>query len=52
MGSMDEWKRGLDLLTAGKVKAMVDRTYRLPEVAEAHKYIESRAVRGKVVLVP
>ena len=52
MGSMDEWRRGLELLAAGKVKAVVDRTYPLKEVGEAHKYIESRAVRGKVVLLP
>jgi NADPH:quinone reductase-like Zn-dependent oxidoreductase len=52
MGSMAEFKRGLDLLAQGKVRAFVDRTYPLSEAAEAHKYIESRAVRGKVVLIP
>ena len=36
----------------GKVKAIVDRTYPLSEVADAHRYIDSRAVRGKVVLLP
>jgi len=52
MGSMHELKRGLRLLKEGAVKAMVDRTYPMNEVAEAHRHIESRAVRGKVVLVP
>lgn len=52
MGSFDELKRGLSLLREGKVRAFVDRTYRLADVAEAHRYIESRAVRGKVVLIP
>ncbi len=52
MGSMDELRRGLALLRDGKVRAFVDRTYALKDVAEAHRYIESRAVRGKVVLVP
>ena len=52
MGSLDEMKRGLVWLAEGKVKAAVDRTYALGEVAEAHRYIESRAVRGKVVLIP
>lgn len=52
MGSMDELKRGLKLLTNGKVKAVVDRTYPLKDAAEAHRYIDSRAVRGKVVLIP
>lgn len=52
MGSMDELRRGLKLLAEGKVKAMVDRTYPLRDAAEAHRYIDSRAVRGKVVLIP
>jgi len=52
MGSIDELQRGLALLRDGKVKAIVDRTYPMSETAQAHRYIESRAVRGKVVLVP
>jgi NADPH:quinone reductase-like Zn-dependent oxidoreductase len=51
MGSMDEFKRGLDMLARGDVRAVVDQTYPLSDVAEAHRYIESRAVRGKVVLI-
>lgn len=52
MGSMEEFKRGLALLCDGKVKAVVDRTYPLSDAAEAHRYIDSRAVKGKVVLLP
>ena len=52
MGSMDELRRGLDMLKQGKVRANVDRTYPTSETGEAHRYIESRAVRGKVVLIP
>ncbi len=52
MGSMEELKRGLKWLAEGKVKACVDRTYALKDVADAHRYIESRTVRGKVVLIP
>ena len=52
MGSIDELKRGLQWLAEGKVKAPLDRTYPMRDVAEAHRYIESRAVRGKVVLIP
>ena len=52
MGSMDELKRGLKLLTDGKVRPVVDRTYPLKDAADAHRYIDSRAVRGKVVLIP
>jgi len=52
MGSMDELRRGLAFLADGKVRAHVDRTYPMKDVGEAHRYIESRAVKGKVVLVP
>jgi NADPH:quinone reductase-like Zn-dependent oxidoreductase len=52
MGSMDELRRGLTLLRDGKVKAYVDKTYPLKEAVAAHRYIESRAVKGKVVLAP
>ena len=52
MGSMDELKRGLRWLAEGKIKPIVDRTYPLQNAAEAHRYIDSRAVKGKVVLVP
>lgn len=51
MGSMEEFNRGLRWLGEGKVKAFIDRTYPLQDVADAHRYIESRAVRGKVVLI-
>jgi len=52
MGSLDELKRGLQLVKEGKVRPVVDRTYPLKEAAEAHRYIDSRAVKGKVVLIP
>ena len=37
---------------AGKVKAVVDRTFPLAEAAAAHAYLEAGAHVGKVVLVP
>ncbi|MBI4719625.1 MAG: zinc-binding dehydrogenase [Planctomycetes bacterium] len=52
MGSLDDLRRGLALLRHGKINAFVDRTFPLKDVAEAHRYIDSRAVKGKVVLVP
>jgi len=52
MGSLHELKRGLVWLAEGQIKAFVDRTYPLRDVGEAHRYIDSRAVRGKVVLIP
>lgn len=52
MGSLAEWRRGMDWLSQGKIKACVDKTFALRDAAEAHRYIESRAVKGKVVLIP
>ena len=39
-----------DLLDAGKVTPVIDRTYRLNEVAEAVRYLETGHARGKVVI--
>jgi len=52
MGSMEELRRGLQMLKDGKVRPAVDRAFPLHEAAAAHRYIESRAVKGKVVLIP
>jgi len=52
MGSMDELRRGLAMLAEQQVRAVIDRTYPLAEADQAHVYIASRAVRGKVVLLP
>ncbi|MHC5108635.1 MAG: quinone oxidoreductase family protein [Planctomycetota bacterium] len=52
MGSMEGLRVGLAMMTAGKVKAVIDKTFPLSDIAEAHRYIDSRAVRGKVVLIP
>ena len=49
---MAELRRGLDMLATGKVKPVIDKTFALQDVAQAHAYVESRAVRGKVVLIP
>jgi NADPH:quinone reductase-like Zn-dependent oxidoreductase len=37
---------------AGKVKAVVDKTFPLAEAAAAHAYLEAGAHVGKVVLIP
>jgi NADPH:quinone reductase-like Zn-dependent oxidoreductase len=39
-----------DLLDAGKVTPVIDRTYPLNEVAEAVRYLETGHARGKVVI--
>ena len=40
-----------DLIEAGKVKTVIDRTYTLSDTAEAHKYSENGHAKGKVVII-
>ena len=37
-------------MQAGKVKPVIDRTYKLSETAEAMRYFEEGHARGKVVV--
>lgn len=39
-----------DLIEAGKVRPVIDRTYPFEEIPEAIRYVESGAARGKVVI--
>jgi NADPH2:quinone reductase len=42
----------MDRVAAGELRAVIDRTYALSEAAAAHRYIESRASFGRVLLIP
>jgi NADPH:quinone reductase-like Zn-dependent oxidoreductase len=39
-----------DLMQSGKVKPVIDRTYKLEQIADAMRYLETGHARGKVVL--
>ncbi len=39
-----------ELLDSGKVKAVIDRTYALDDIAQAHRYSESQRAVGKIVI--
>jgi NADPH:quinone reductase len=49
-----EW-RATDLfgwMTSGDLDVRVDRTFGLDQAADAHRYLEGRNTKGKVLLVP
>ena len=39
-------------LAAGELKVRIDKTFPLADVAQAHRYLEDRQSKGKVLLIP
>ncbi|MEE9166888.1 MAG: zinc-binding dehydrogenase, partial [Candidatus Neomarinimicrobiota bacterium] len=52
MGDLSSFRKITKLLQEGRVKPVLDRTFPMSAVREAHKYLEERKQFGKVVLVP
>jgi NADPH:quinone reductase-like Zn-dependent oxidoreductase len=52
MGTMGDLHEALSHVFAGRLKPVVDRTFPLSETADAHRYLESSSMFGKVVLNP
>jgi NADPH2:quinone reductase len=42
----------LHWIAAGELKVRIDKTFPLAEVAEAHRYLEDRQSKGKILLIP
>ena len=38
------------MMADGKIKSVIDRTYRISEVPEAIRYLETGRARGKVIV--
>lgn len=52
MGSTGELLQILQLVAAGRLRPVIDRTLPLHEIAEGHRLMEDRAVFGKIILHP
>jgi NADPH2:quinone reductase len=39
-------------IAAGELKVRIDKTFPLAESAEAHRYLEGRQSKGKILLIP
>ncbi|HEU0251449.1 MAG TPA: zinc-binding dehydrogenase, partial [Pyrinomonadaceae bacterium] len=52
MGSKAELLEAMKFVSAGKIRAIVDRVLPLSEARQAHELIESRGQFGKVILKP
>jgi NADPH:quinone reductase-like Zn-dependent oxidoreductase len=52
MGTMGELHEVLGQIFAGRLKAVVDRTFPLREIRAAHEYMENSKMFGKIVINP
>jgi NADPH:quinone reductase-like Zn-dependent oxidoreductase len=50
MSHLRDFKTVLDLIVAGKLKPVLDRTFELKDAAAAHRRLESGSQLGKITL--
>ncbi len=49
---IEDLKWGLEHVRAGRIKPLLDRTFPLSQAAEAHRFVSTNQVTGKIVLLP
>lgn len=49
--NIDDLNTLKELIETGKIKLVIDRSYHLEKIVEAHKYVETGDKKGDVVVV-
>ena len=52
MGNIEAFDKCLSLVSAGKIKPVIDRTFRFSEVKKAQDHLENGKQIGKIILLP
>lgn len=50
-GTIEELERLRDLVTSGKIRLVIDRSFPLEKAADAHRYIEQGLKKGNAVII-
>ena len=52
MGNLHAFDAVIELISTKRIKPIVDKTFSMEKITDAHKYLENSNQFGKVVLIP